>query len=344
MAVILYPLGFGSSSASSISQYISDIVPQKASIGDTVVITGVGFSDSGNILYVDGTLATITLESSTSITFTVPTGVHVTTIDLILTNATGSSTYAPNGLTVVDETLAYENITPMPNSYFHFQANPDYDSDKELYRNLLAEGLNIYGTPMTYYVVTFDTSYDLLFGEDNNRRIARKFPIMARFDLPKEVDAYAKFGLENLDNFEMFVSKKHFSTASKYNTDGTSLYPPETATSATSAYSSVRPKFGDIIKGDYNDIYYEVVDVGEEEEMFLQTKHSWRFLVRIFRDDKLSLSATTSANMTEISAVSDIDDIFEVNDYLTSASESIIYTCASGEAPSQQNDINTGWF
>lgn len=345
MSVILYPLGFGStSSTSTIEQYISGIVPQKANIGENVVITGSGFSDSGNILYVDGILATILSESSTSITFVVPNGVTITTIDLILTKNNGSSIYAPNGLTIVEKTIGYESVSSMPNSFFHFQVNPAYDSDKELYRNLLAESFNIYGVPLTYYVVSFDTSYDVLFGEDNNRKIVRKFPINAVYELPKEVDTYAKFGLENLDQIEMYVSKKHFTSASKYDTSGTTLYPPETETSAINVYPSYRPKPGDLLHSAYNDIYYEIVDVGEEDSMFLQAKHSWRFLTRVFKDEKLTLSATTSGAMTEISAVSNEDDIFEVNDFITNANETILYTCATGEANSNQPDINDGWF
>lgn len=323
--------------------YISSITPKTASIGDTVVLEGSGFSLSGNTLTVDSVSATISVETSASITFVVPT-VTIDTVDIIVTTALSADIYAPNGLTVVEPSIGYEEVTPMPNSFFHFQANPAYDSDKELYRNLLAEGFNIYGTPMTYYVVSYDTSYDLLFGEDNNRRVARKFPVNAVFDLPKEEDAFAKFGLENLDTFEMHVSKKHFTSASMYDTSGVSLFPPETDPTETEAYPSIVPKVGDMIKSDYNNVFYEVTSIHEEEEMFLQTKHAWRFMVRVFRDDKLTLSADTSAVFTELSAVSNIEDILEINDYITSANEDVKYTCAVGEENSNQPDIQDGWF
>lgn len=344
MPNILFPLGFGSTSAITVEQYISDISPQKANIGDSVTITGVGFSDSGNSIVIDGVTATITSESSTSITFTVPTGVTIATVDIILTKINGSSIYAPNGLTITEATVAYEDISPMPNSFFHFYANTDYNRDKDLYKNLQAEAFNIYGTPMMYYVVTYDTSYDLLFGEDNDRRIYRRFPIHAVFDLPKELDMFNAFGIENLDNFEMHINQKHFTSASRYNTSGVELFPPETATSAISAYDSVDPKVGDIMRAEYNDTYYEIVDVHSEEEMFLQDKHAWRLTVRVFRDDTLSLTSATSAAMTEISAVSNIEDILEINDYITSAKDPVLYTCAVDEEDVQQPDINDGWF
>ena len=79
-----------------------------------------------------------------------------------------------------------------------------------LYKDLNMESINIHGTPMMYYAVSYDTAYDHLFGEDDDRRVARKFLIKARFELPKELEQYAKFGIEGLDNFPMFVSKKHF--------------------------------------------------------------------------------------------------------------------------------------
>ena len=324
--------------------FISDISPKKASIGDVITITGSAFSVSGNSATIDGVNATLTSESSASIVTTVPNGVTIDIVDIVVTTSAGTTIYAPNGLTITEATIGYEDISPMPNSYFHFHANPDYNADKDLYKNLQAEAFNIYGTPMVYYVVSYDTSYDRLFGEDNDRRIARKFPIHAVFDLPKEEDAFEKFGLENLDNFEMHVNKKHFEYASKYNTSGVALYPPETATSAISAYGSVSPKVGDMMKADYSDVFYEIVSVHQEEEMFLQDKHSFKFQVRVFRDDTLNLSATTSAAMTEISAVSNIDDILEINDYITSAKDDILYTCASGEATDKQSDIDNGWF
>jgi hypothetical protein len=231
----------------------------------------------------------------------------------------------------------------MPNEFFQFHQNPRYDADRHLYSDLMAEGFNIYGTPMMYYAITYDTTYDPLFGEDSLRRISRKFPIKAMYELPPEEELYQKFGIEGLDNFEMHVSKKHFGEASKYDTSGVELFPSQYNQGKENAYSEYTPKAGDILRAEYNNTYYEIVEVHEEEQMFLQGKHAWKFRVRVFRDEKFTYTSATSAAMTEISAVNDVDDILKANEYVDTVSADVLYEPESTEESSQQDDLG-GWF
>jgi hypothetical protein len=226
------------------------------------------------------------------------------------------------------------------NEFFHFQQNNSYDKERCLYDSLLSEGNNIYGTPMMYYVVSYDVSYDLLFGEDDDRRIERKFPIKAVFTLPEELEQYNPFGIQGLDNFPMNVSKKHFTQLSR-NNNRSRLFPVQNS-SNLSAFGPIDPKAGDLIKSEYNDVFYEIIDVGEEKEMFLQAKHSWTLTVRVFTDEMLSLSADTSAAMTEISAVIDRNDVLSHNDYITSADDAVLYDPPSTEKDSSQSAFG-GW-
>lgn len=232
----------------------------------------------------------------------------------------------------------------MPNDFFQFHQNKRYDADRNLYSDLLAEGFNMYGTPMMYYVVTYDTDYDVLFGEDNNKRIYRKFPVKAMYELPLEEDMYQQFGLEGLDNFEIHISKKHFIQASQYDTSGVALYPKQFNQGKTSAYDVYVPQEGDILRAEYNNTYYEVMYVHDEEQQFLQGKHAWKLRVRVFRDEHLSFTSATSGAMTDISAVSNIDDTTEINDYITSAFDDIKYTSGIGEATDNTNENDIGWF
>ena len=78
--------------------------------------------------------------------------------------------------------------------------------------------------------------------------------------------------------------------------------------------------------------------------MFLQGKHTWRIIVRVFKDETLNLTTETSAAMTEISAVSNTADILEINDYITSSSNYVLYTCAVDEQSDNQADIDNGLF
>ncbi len=61
----------------------------------------------------------------------------------------------------------------------------------------------------------------------------------------------------------------------------------------------------------YNSKYYEILDVKDTTEQFLQGKHTWRFIARDYRDLHFSLSATTSSD--EISAYIDQDDMFDIS-------------------------------
>lgn len=232
-----------------------------------------------------------------------------------------------------------------PNEFFQFHQNKRYDADRNLYKNILAESLNIYGTPMMYYVVSYNTEHDPIFGEDNDRRVARKFPFKAKFELPQEEDTFEKFGLEDLDNFEMFVSQKHFETMSQYDTtNDVHIYPATNNVAKTSAYPAYTPMRGDLIRAEYNDTYYEIVGVYQQEEMFLQDKHTWKFIVRVLKDETLNLSATTSASMTDISAVTNVTDVLEVNDDVDVLDDDILYTSGAGEEPTNEGHPDDAWY
>ena len=225
--------------------------------------------------------------------------------------------------------------------YFHFQKNTEYNKDRELFKVLMCENFNIYGTNCIYYPITFDTDYDKLFGEDNNRSIIRKFEIKTYFSLPKEEENYSVFGIEGLDVFDMYISKKHFDVASKLHVDA-NLFPSVSA-SLKDIYPSDRPNVGDIIYTKYNNKYYEILDVGEEDEMFLQYKHSWTLRVKEAKNEHLSLSATTSASMSDIN--DDLitrEDITRLNDYISSADDNVLYTSSVGEEVDTTNPLN-GW-
>jgi len=243
--------------------------------------------------------------------------------------------YTPEGLA---------GATSMPNQYFNFFQNKRYDADRNLYENLLTEGFNIQGNPCMYYVVNYDTSADQLFGEDDLRPIERRFPIMAFFELPKEENLYGKFGLEELDNFEMHVSKKHFQTASQYETSGVSLFPVTPPADVSGVYPIVEPKQGDLLRAEYNNTYYEILEVKQEEEMFLQVKHAWRFIVRIMSDQNLTFSSATSGAMSQITSAMDQPDIMDDSSHIDDIKDNVLYTSGVGEESNMQDPIGDDFW
>jgi len=219
--------------------------------------------------------------------------------------------------------MEYNDYSDLPNTYFQKQTSA-YDSHSELYDLLLTEAYNKNGIPLVYYSATYDTDSDnypdskALFGEDNDKSFTRKFDIMAYYEAPKELQMVSIFGIEGLDSFKIYISKRHFSAASE-----------------VGGFDSYIPQEGDMLHSAYNNRFYTIVDVGQEEEVFLQRKHTWELTVERFKDTKIALTSETSATMPELSAVTNVDDdIFDISDYITSANVEIKYpTSADIDAP-----------
>lgn len=203
------------------------------------------------------------------------------------------------------------------NPYFDFR-NPAYDREKNLFSLWATEAINKYGVCMEFYQTTYDTKYDPIWGEDNNRRFVKKFDVMVYYQLPREEKMWTKFGIENMDTFSMWVSKRHFDAASNSPGGG----------------AKVIPKMGDIIMAKYNDYVYEITEIAEEVSMFLQSKeHIFEFIVKPFKDEGIALANDLSAS--SLSAFTNKDeDIFDIANDIDVAKEDIIYDPPPEEKPS----------
>lgn len=225
----------------------------------------------------------------------------------------------------------YNEYSDIPNQYItkcyasnYVGSVGNYNNENELYDLLVTEAYNKHGVCMDYYVTTFNKAYDRIFGEDNDRRFERKFKIMGFYQLPREEKMWSKFGIEGLDNFSIYVSKRHFWKASKYDANQTN---PD-------AYNTYIPKVGDYIMANYNKYAYEIVEVKDEEMMYLQSKqHVWEFLVRTFKDEHIETTSLTSA--TDISAVTNKDsDIFDITTTVNGKKNDVNYNPKSTEESS----------
>lgn len=190
------------------------------------------------------------------------------------------------------------------NQYFNFN---NYNSDKSMISNLITNAINMHGVCVVYYQTSYDTKYDPIWGEDNNRRYIKKFNIMTYYQLPREDKMWTKFGIENLDNFSMFCSKNHFKVASKI--DGG---------------VEVIPKIGDIIMAKYNDRVYEVTEVAEDGNVYLQSKeYIWEFVIKSFKKEDIELPNSLSADT--MSSFKNINDIFDISNDIDIEKENVVY-------------------
>lgn len=210
----------------------------------------------------------------------------------------------------------YDDFSKDQNPYFDV-SSPSYNNDKNLIAVVVNEAINKYGVCMEYYVTTYDTSYDKIWGEDNNRHYIRKFEFMSKYELPKEDKIWTKFGIENSDQITLWVSKRHFQAAS---------IDPITRISYN------RPQIGDIIKANFSNYFYEITEVAEDTGMYFQSnQYIWELTVRTMKNENISTTPTLSAS--DIYTSTNLDDIFGIDNEIDVEKESIIYKQQKGEKP-----------
>ena len=101
----------------------------------------------------------------------------------------------------------YDDFSKDQNPYFDV-SSPAYNNDKNLMAVVVNEAINKFGVCMEYYIITYNTNYDRIWGEDNNRCYIRSFEFMAKYDLPREDKIWTKFGIEGTDELTLWISKK----------------------------------------------------------------------------------------------------------------------------------------
>jgi hypothetical protein len=224
----------------------------------------------------------------------------------------------------------YDQYDNMPTIWMRKCGGQDYSNEVNLYKKLLTESFNRHGVCMEYFITSYNKDYDKVFGEDMNRSFIRKFDIMAWYKLPAENRSWTRFDIEGLDDIVVHISKDHFAAASTYSDQrvagniGRGTFPPHI------------PQVGDIIRAKYNDFLYEVVERKETAMLLHLNKHfCWSLTLSTYRDEHLSMSATTSASMDSIADFVDQPssaDIFNIKDIIVSANEDIKYDNKACEA------------
>lgn len=206
----------------------------------------------------------------------------------------------------------------MPNGWFNYNSQCKAN-EKKVYDRNLSQMYKQYGVKGKYYTTTYSTTNERVFGEANNRTVTSAYNVSLYYELPPEARKYSKFGLENMDNFIMYLSKMDFQ----------SIIP------------NYRPQSGDLIYIPYNDTAYEITFCNDTEEQFLNTQHSWRLYVRVYQDNRIRLTAATSA--TPLSAVVDQPDVMNQNTLIDQEKTTVLYDSIPNSSASynQSNDQMT---
>lgn len=222
----------------------------------------------------------------------------------------------------------FDHFSRVNAQYFkHFTSA--YDADRKLYDLLLAEGYNLHGVCCNFFPISVNTDYDRIFGEDNNRSVIRMFEFMAYFDLPKEAKQFSTMGQLWLDKFHIYISKRHFDSASRFGPQKQPFY-------YTSGYL---PKIGDMLESKYNNVYYEVMSVKEQEHQFLQHQHSWDLTVRVFVDKHISVSPSVSGDVGSLIEYTDQSDLFDIAGFVDKVKPVVVFS-TSAEFCSPKDPFN----
>ena len=140
----------------------------------------------------------------------------------------------------------------------------EYTDEQNLIESTLIEANDIYGLPVNYYILDFDNDEaDTLYGEDQNEKFTGPYSTKVSFKPYEEVHLVDAFGIINNESLENINMPKF--------------------TFSRDISSTINPKAGDVIHFIYNNIYYEITHVHDEQDIFLTKSLSYNFAAKIYR-------------------------------------------------------------
>jgi hypothetical protein len=209
-----------------------------------------------------------------------------------------------------------DDCTAPRQTFFSYGSNC-YDNEKLLYNKLTSEAFDQHGVKGDWYAVDYSLANEKIYGEDNSRKIKYTFPLKVYMELPFEQRQYNQWGMEELDNFVIYCNHYQFE---QYAT--------------RSGHAGYIPNAGDFFRPHYNGVIYEVISVIDTEDQFLNTQHTWRLTLRVFRNEMLTTTSAVSAeNLTTYDNTNGVPtepptQLQPISAYTTSGSDTL-----------QQNDI-----
>ena len=216
----------------------------------------------------------------------------------------------------------FDDFSRQRGEFFNYLSD-DYKKENDLMSVMINEVYNKYGVCMDYHIISYDTNYDAIFGEDNDRRCVRQFKFSGMFNLPKEDKIWSKFGIEGMDEIVCFVSKRHFDGAS-YDNETKQIYP--------------RPQMGDIVKTGYSSFYYEITEVAEDVGQFLQSnQHVWEIHMRPMKDEFIEDTTTAGRFAKDLG----FGDLFDISGFIDNKKDAVLYKPDVVEQ--SVNDPFAGW-
>src|SRR5574343_81177 len=210
------------------------------------------------------------------------------------------------------------------------------DNERELYSTLITDTYNKFACVWIYYPTSYNITYDRVFKEDQNKYVIRAFSAMGFVeDIPAEHKSYNLEGIIGLDIVRAYFSIAHFTEASTYSGISSGIY------------GSYSPTVGDICYLTSNSAFYEVINVKNTVEQFMNRPNNYEVTMRVFKDNKMTVSATIpftdpiyTVCSSAASATEQFHDYLAINSDVSVLISAIEYKPKPGE---KIQDAFNGW-
>ena len=197
------------------------------------------------------------------------------------------------------------------------------DKESQMFDNIIDNSFNMYGVDAVWYPVDYSTNNERTFGEDNNRKVLRNFKTKYyNEDLNSNLtdnQQWNKWGIEGIDNAKIWIGKNSFHQHSQLNMLGRIASRP------------YLPKPGDIMLSKHLDVFYEVVEVKDRVELFLQRSHAWEITIRPMTNKHFTIDPSLSGDLIE--TIINSEDVLEQNEYIDEKKSDILYNDGLGHDP-----------
>lgn len=157
-----------------------------------------------------------------------------------------------------------------PTGWSMYDIDPN-NPEHRLFESNLCEITDISGFPLEYRLLLPEN--DWLWGEDPNSRLSYPSYVKGIYAPETETNLLDMFGLTSDDTLQFISIPKAI-----FNRDLGMLY---TDTIGPSAF--IQPRVGDVIKTIWNNRNYEIVNISEENNIFMASKFVWDLIVKPFR-------------------------------------------------------------
>jgi len=242
-----------------------------------------------------------------------------------------SASYNLNNPEVIIALPEWINDPQVPSTSYWRDDTECKDNERFLYNSLLTNSNNMFAPIWQYYPTTYNLITDRVFKEDSNRMVIRSFSASGMIeDIPPEHRSYKLEGLVGNDIVRAWFSVVHFTEASTYSGLSPNIYP------------SWSPAIGDYLYLTSNGLFYEVINVNDAIELFLNRQHNWELVMRVYRDNKLTVSAGSPTLVNDVilqvctsaaSATTQFNDYLEINEDINDLITPIEYDEQTGEQP-----------